>query len=467
MKKMTKLFFIYLLLFSVGVLFAQEKKDEFKPSVTIGGTLYTGWNDNFGNNNLTTSFDTTKPDITQPFGFAPKLNQFEVSQNSFFLERAYINVLASLAPNIKGRITPDIVQITGTTTATAQYALEIKYAWIDWTAFKNDNGLALDFTLGVIPNRWIGINERYWGYRGFAKTLTDYSYVTSVSTTSANGKITGATWNTGSYFSSADLGLEAMVTGPKGFGELYLNIFSGNGYKNLGNSTRWKDFMGTLFIHPLADNLAKKMKASKTGRIQGIADVTLGGFVYMGELGKGEIGFNGVSGTTGYPLASTQYKRNRFGGMLSAKYNFKDNGFVKIGGEFSVQQNQDPGKTILTPVADSALTYTSTGLSLYLEFNPPVKELNDKLMLVARYDMFDPKTPSPNATLITNGLINFNNTTDKQSLLLLGLAYKPVKAATLGLTYQAVTYQQPFVTKRDGTTSKTTSHLIVHGILEF
>ena len=72
MKKMTKLFFIYLLLFSVGVQFAQEKKDEFKPSVTIGGTLYTGWNDNFGNNNLTTSFDTTKPDITQPFGFAPK-----------------------------------------------------------------------------------------------------------------------------------------------------------------------------------------------------------------------------------------------------------------------------------------------------------------------------------------------------------------------------------------------------------
>ena len=453
MKKTTKLFFTLFMILSVPLLFAQE----FKHEVKIGGVIYTGWNDNIGNNNFISALDTTQPNSNAFLGYNPKQNSFEVSQNTFFLERAYINVLASLSPNIKGRLTPDIVQITGTTTSTAQYALEIKYAWVDWTAFKQDNGLSLDFTLGVIPNRWIGRAEQYWGYRGFAKTLTDYSYIYSTATTLANGKPVSVSTTTNSYFSSADLGLEGNLNLPKGFGELYLNVFNGNGYKNLGTDNRFKDFMGSLFIHPLADNLAKKMKASKTGRINGISDLTLGGFAYIGKLAAGE-----NPAATGFGTAQTQTVRNRFGGMLSARYNFKNNGFVKIGGEFSLQSNQDPGKTIITPIADSLVKTTSSGLSVYLEFNPPVKELNEKLMLVARYDMFDPNTANQNASTIT-----FNDNTDKQSLLLIGLAYKPTKVATIGLTYQAVTYQQPYITKRDGTTSKTTSHLIVHGILEF
>ena len=467
MKKTTLLLVTLFLIFSVTAIHAQ--KDEFKPHVDLGGTLYTGWNDNLSNNNLISSFDTTQANNGALYGYNPKTNSFEVSQNSFFVERAYINILAYLAPNIKGRITPDIVQIPGSTTA---YALELKYAWVDWTAFKQTSGLSLDFTMGIIPNRWISTAEKYWGYRGIAKTLTDYSYLYSVSVGSktASGKPLTLSTSTNSYFSSADLGLEANLNLPKGYGELYLNVLNGNGYKNLGYDNRFKDLMGTLFLHPLAANINKKMDAAKKNgkdRINGLADLTLGGFLYLGHLTFGEIGFYNLDGTTGYPTASTQYIRNRFGGMASARYNFKNAGFVKIGGEFSVEQNQDPGKTIASPTADTTLKYTATGLSVYLEFNPPVKQLQEKLSIIARYDMFNPKVPTPNPANETQAYPIWDNVNDKQSLLILGLAYKPVKVCTFALSYQGTTYQQPIIVKRDGTTSKSSSRLIVHGILEF
>ena len=48
-----------------------------------------------------------------------------------------------------------------------------------------------------------------------------------------------------------------------------------------------------------------------------------------------------------------------------------------------------------------------------------------------------------------------------------GLAFKPNKMLTLGVTYQAITYEDNFVVKYDGTTTKTDSRLLLHGILSF
>src|SRR5438552_18596640 len=110
--------------------FAQDKKDEFKPEVKIGGRIFTGLEYNIDNANFTAKVDSAKSDSTVPFAYLPTKNQFEVSQNSFFLERAYINVLASLTPTIKGRITPDVFSYTDGAGKT-QYALQIKYAWLN------------------------------------------------------------------------------------------------------------------------------------------------------------------------------------------------------------------------------------------------------------------------------------------------------------------------------------------------
>jgi hypothetical protein len=451
MKK--NVFSIFLVLFITTFTFGQ-KKDEFKPEVKIGGVIYTGWEFNVDNANFISKLDTSSSGVNESsaFGYNPTKNQFETSMNSFYIERAYINVLASLAPNVKGRITPDVFSFKDQG-GTTQYMLGLKYAWVDWTAYKHESGTAVDFTLGIIPNRWIANIEKYWGYRGFAKTLTDYSYTTAAP---KSGNTISRT--TGSYFSSADMGFEGSLMLPKGYGEIYTNVFNGNGYRNLNFDNRFKDFMGSLFIHPLAARINKKMDAAKSkgkDRINGIADLTLGGFVYVGKLANGEdYTIDPANGIVG-----AQYVRNRFGGMVSFKYNLKKFGFIKVGGEFSAQSNKDPYSS---SKPDSLLKTNSTGLSAWLEFNPPVEQLNEKLMLVARFDMFDPNTANDNTSTTS-----FNNNTDKQSLLILGLAYKPTKVCTLGITYQATTYQSQYIVKYDGSTTKTDARLLVHGILEF
>jgi predicted porin len=144
--------------------------------------------------------------------------------------------------------------------------------------------------------------------------------------------------------------------------------------------------------------------------------------------------------------------------MFHVRYNFKKFGFFKIGGEYSLQSNQDPSSA----KPDSAVNVTATGFSSYLEFNPPVEKLNEKVMLVARYDMFDPNNANDAASNI-----GFNNNTDKQTLLLLGLAYKPAKMVTLGVSYQQLGYQSPFTVKYDGSTSKSDSRFLFHAILDF
>ena len=445
------LFSIFLLALCSTLAYSQ---DDFKPEVKVGALIYTGWQFNMDNANFITKLDTTSPNSSAAFGFNPTKFQFETSQNSFYLERAYINIVGLLTKDIKARVTPDVISFKDQA-GTTQYALGFKYANITYTPLIKDNGMSLGFSVGIIPNKWIQTNENYWVYRGIAKTLTDYSWITGASVGSGLAKNT-VTVSTGSYFSSADLGLGIGFTAPKGYAEIDAEILNGNGYRNLNFDNRFKDILVSGFFHPLQGQITKKMdamKKAKKDRITGIADLTVGGFMYLGKLTQGEN--TQVNPATGQ--VATQFQRNRFGGMASLKLNFKTAGFVRLGGEYSMISNQDPAAKI-----DSIAQTKSTGLSVYLELNPPVKSLNEKLMLIARYDMFDPNTDNSSTSTTS-----FNNNTDKQSLLILGLAFKPNKVLTLGVSYQATTYQSEYIVKYDGTTSKTDSKLIVHGIIGF
>jgi hypothetical protein len=417
---------------------------DFKPEVKIGATVFTGWEFNIDNSEFIQKLDTTLPNSNIPFGFEPSKNQFETSKNSFFLERAYINVLASLTPEIKARVTPDIFSYTDGGGKT-QYAMDIKFAYVDYTPFQKDNGMSIGFQLGVIPNLWISTNDKYWGYRGFAKSYTDFAWTT---TAIRSGNTVART--TSSFFSAADLGLGVNFTAPKGYAEISAEVLNGNGFRNLSFDNRFKDLLFTAFVHPLSGSITKKtdaMKKAGKDRIDGITDLTFGGFAYVGKLDKGE----------NYTPGAAQYKRNRFGGMLSLRYNFKKAGFIKIGGEYSTQKNEDPG----SPVNEIAET-NSSGLSGYLEFNPPVQSINEKLMLVARFDMFD-----PNDKDTTNSITTFNDQNDKQKLLLMGLAFKPNKVLIIGITYQSIMYEDNFIVNYNGKTTKTDSRLLFHAILNF
>ncbi len=438
---------IFFILFFNTALFSQVK-EEFKPTFSVGGTVFTGWQYNIDDADFLAKIDTSSSGIDDNmiFGYKPVKNQFEISRNTYFLERAYINIKAALTPQINAKLTPDIFSYTDQSGKT-QFAYQVKAAYVDYTPLSLSNGTALSFTLGVNSNQWVSNMDKYTGYRFVAKSLTDYSWVTAAS---RSGNTINKTL--GSYFSSADLGLTLKFTLPNKYADLYFAIVDGNGYRNLSFDNRFKDVQVTGFIYPLSGMIAKntdKMKKAGKTRLDGITDLTLGGFAYLGKLDKGE----------NYTLNGAQYKRNRFGGMLHLRYNFKNIGFFRLGGEMSLQSNQDPSSS----KPDSAVTTDASGISGFLEFCPPVKEFNEKISLFARYDMFDPNTANDALSTVKG----FNNNNDKQSLLIFGLFYKPAKVLTFGFSYHMSTFQDNFAVKYDGTVTKNINRLFFNTVLDF
>lgn len=434
---MRKAIYITILMLLITSLGYSQNKTEFKPEVKIGGTIYSGWEYNAGNSEFINKLDLGSPDAGQPFGFSPTKNQFETGKNSFFLERAYINVVASLSPQLKARFTPDIYSFTDGKNGT-QYSFQAKYAWLEYTPLTTEEGLSLSFTGGIVPNLWIGQVEKNYGYRGVSKVLTDYQWTTGASVNNADVSRT-----TSSYFSSADLGFVTKLVFPKKYADVSFGIYNGNGYKNLGFDNRFKDVMFSAFVYPLAGDLSKKMEAAKKSgktRIGGVSDLTIGGFGYIGKLGSGE----------------GQTAKSRFGGMANFKYNFDKAGFIKVGGEFSVLSNQVTNPTVLDT------NVSGRGISSWLEFNLPFEQLQEKLSLVARFDMFDPNTNKPGTNL--NG---FNADNGKQNLLIVGMYFKPINTVTLGLSYHSTTFEKNFAVNYDGTPTSSISKLVFNTILEF
>ncbi len=448
MKKLTLILIVFLFAGSMN-LYSQDKKTEFKPEIKIGGTMYTGWSWNADDADFIGKLDTSAAGINPgaAFGFNPVKNQFETGKNSFNLDRAYINIKATLTPQISARITPDITSVKDGDGIT-QWTYQLKYGFIDYTPLALENGTSLTMEVGVLPNYWINNIERYYGWRGVQKTLTDYGWTLSAA---QNG--TTVTRKTGSYFSSADLGMTLKFTFPTKIADLNVALLNGNGYKNISfDQNRFKDFMVTGFIYPLNDMIKKNTDAAKKmnkSRIDGISDLTLGGFAYLGKLGSNEFGVaNGG-----------MYKNNRFGGMVNFKYNFKNFGWVKLGGELSMMSNTVP-EAVTGGFIDSS--YTAQGLSTWFEFNPPIEELQEKLMLTFRFDTFDPNTTKPGTNLT-----GFTGDANKQSLMILGLMFKPSSVLTLGLNYQIQSFDKDYVVKYDGTTKSSLSRLYFNTILEF
>jgi hypothetical protein len=193
---------VLLLAALVSLSFSQS---DFKPEIKVGATVFTGWEYNLDNADFMTRVDTNLPDANLPFGYTPAKNQVETNRNTFYLDRAYINVLGTLTPEISGKVTTDFFTITDGAGRT-QWTVGIKNAFLSYYPFSWDNGMKLGFDLGVIGNNWKGTNERYWGYRGFAKTFTDFSW-----TLSASRSGTAINRTTGTFFSSADLGFNFNV----------------------------------------------------------------------------------------------------------------------------------------------------------------------------------------------------------------------------------------------------------------
>jgi|GEM_PF-869933 hypothetical protein len=460
---MKKILFTMILIAAFGISINAQDKPDFKQEIKVGGVVFTGWQYNLDNADFIKTLDSTSLNSGAPFGANPKANQFETSRNTFYLDRAYINIKASLTPQITARLTPDVYSATDGSGKT-QYFTQMKYANFEYMPVNSDNGMSLSFSFGLIPNKWIEGIEKYYGYRGIAKTFTDFAWTTNttLSKNSVTGKPYSVSSSTNSYFSSADLGMTTKFSFPQKYADLYVSILNGNGFRYEGADNRFKDIMVTGFIYPLAGQISKKMdamKKAKKTRMDGIVDLTLGGFAYIGKQSNGEFGtVNGsaYSSTFGQHIAS-----NRFGGMINFKYNFEKAGSVKVGGEYSLQSNTVP-ESVAGGVIDS--TVNAGGLSGWLEFVPPVESLGDKLSLIFRYDMFNPNTTAGTSAVTDPSYFQNNG---KQTFMLIGLMFKPANILTLGLSYQMTGYSQNYVVKYDGTTTSSINRLYFNTILDF
>jgi hypothetical protein len=191
-----------------------EKKvsEGFKPKTDIGGLVYAQY-----------SYDAGKNPV--------------VDNDGFSIERAYVDLKAQVLPNISGRITLDLDQKA----TTAKYVF-IKYAYADYTAFKN----ALTIRAGQQETPWVGFVDKAWKYRSIEKNLSDYNKI----------------------LSSADLGAGAIIKLPHSYGELVAQVINGNSYKNIAGMEEnnfQKDFAARLSINPMPANAWGKGLSTSIG----------------------------------------------------------------------------------------------------------------------------------------------------------------------------------------------------------
>jgi hypothetical protein len=87
-----------------------------------------------------------------------------VHNNTFDVQRAYVNVLGRFANGISTRLTTDIIP-----SAATNQIIRLKYAFAAWTP----TGSSLTYKLGMIQTPYVDFEETLWDYRMQGSIATD------------------------------------------------------------------------------------------------------------------------------------------------------------------------------------------------------------------------------------------------------------------------------------------------------
>lgn len=303
--------------------------------------------------------------------------------NSFIVDRAYLNFRMAAGDHGSIRITTDVYQ-TSEATPNA-YTIRAKYAYFQYDGDKASNGAQLIGRVGILHNVVIDHQESFWP-RYLSQTAVERA----------------------GYFASADAGIATLLTLPDKMGEVYATITNGPGYTSR-ETDRFKDYAIRLSLTPLANN--KDMPLLNT--------FTISGWGYKGATASACVvaGACAVTGQIGEAL-----DRSRAGVFVG----IRDPRLV-LGGEYA--QRHEDGE--LTPTTNRTKTET-TGhlLSAFTVIRPlAFADASGKspFGIVARYDMV-----TPNATNT-----GFTTTTDNAYHTLIGgVFYDLNQKIQLALDYQ-------------------------------
>jgi hypothetical protein len=184
---------------------ADGVKSDQKPKIDVGGTLFAHYSYDFSEN--------------------PALDYDGVS-----IERAYVDVKAKLNERISGRLTIDL----NPKDSTYKYMF-LKFAYAEYAI----PAAGLSFRVGQQDGHWPGCVDKAWKYRSIEKTLSDYNKV----------------------LTSADLGITALYTLPKGYGEAIVQLLNGNSFRNTKakeESNFQKDVAIRVSLKPMPANKSLK-----------------------------------------------------------------------------------------------------------------------------------------------------------------------------------------------------------------
>ena len=235
------------------------------------------------------------------------------TSNSFVVDRAYLTFRMAAGDRTSIRITTDVFQSTDSTSNA--YTVRAKYAFLQYEAPKMANGAQVTGRIGILHNVVIDHVENFWP-----------RYLSQASTERAG------------FFSSADVGLAALVTLPNKWGEVYANVVNGPGY-TARERDRFKDLAIRLTLTPLLNTAASSLLQTFTITAWGYKGAAASGFV---NGGTGQVGAVGEA-----------LDRSRAGVFVG----IRDPRLV-LGGELA--QRHDGGETGLnTPVSPRGVTATT------------------------------------------------------------------------------------------------------------
>jgi hypothetical protein len=168
------------------------------PAVTVGGVSYVQYGYDFKNH------------ANQDF-------------NAFDVTRAYININAELAKNLRARITPDITRADAGN-LNGNLVFRLKYAFLQVDNLTEHSWMRV----GLHQTPWIDFEESIDRYRVQGQIAAE-----------RDGLIPG----------SGDFGVGYNQQLPQEYGEIQAGIYNGEGFKS-AEANKYKSFQGRLTVRP-------------------------------------------------------------------------------------------------------------------------------------------------------------------------------------------------------------------------
>ncbi|HUX34003.1 MAG TPA: hypothetical protein VMV51_09015 [Gemmatimonadaceae bacterium] len=152
------------------------------------------------------------------------------ASNKFDLTRAYLNFIMPAGDNVTVRVTTDVLQNTAAGTYYTGWTARLKYAFMEWSAWKDQgkDPAALTFRFGLTQTPEIDMMESFW-QRGITNTPIDYL----------------------GFVPSSDIGAVGILTLPGKQGQVMAGVYNGSGY-GAAETNRFKDMSARLSWTPLA-----------------------------------------------------------------------------------------------------------------------------------------------------------------------------------------------------------------------